>query len=339
MKHESHCTARSRLIFSPMETDLPIHDPSTLIKQGNLYWVFGTGRGCPAFSSADRVHWTLRGSVFTEPPAWIKEVVPKNTNNLLWAPDIYRARDTYYLYYSVSTFGSNVSAIGLATSRILSRTIFASTWTDQGVVVRSEARDNFNAIDPCVFSAPDGRLWLAFGSFWSGIKMIELDPASGKRIAPSSPLYSLASHPQERNNAIEAPFLHYRKGYYYLFVNWDYCCRGAQSTYNLRVGRSPRITGPYRDRDGMEMMKGGGTALVPVPAKTVPGVPPPPTEARFIGPGHAGILTEASGSGRGSIDRFSFHWEYARQPDGKGRSQMEIGSVEWGRDGWPRIHL
>jgi arabinan endo-1,5-alpha-L-arabinosidase len=303
------------------ETDLRIHDPSTIVKQGNTYWVFGTGPGIPAFSSTDRVHWTPRGRVLAEAPAWVGDAVPGNVNAFFWAPDVRRVRGRYYLYYSVSTFGSNVSAIGLATSP----TLDPARWEDQGIVVRSVARDDFNAIDPAIFPAPDGRLWLAFGSFWGGIRMIELHPATGKRLHPTSPMVPLAAHPQERNNAIEAPFLHYRDGYYYLFVNWDYCCRGAKSTYNLRVGRSRHVTGPYRDKDGVEMMRGGGTLLLGSQPDDGSGAPFDPK----VGPGHAGILTE-----RG-MDRLSFHYEYVRHREG--RSMLEIRTLRWDRDGWPRV--
>lgn len=303
------------------ETDLSLHDPSTLIKEGGVYWVFGTGRGCPCFSSTDRLHWTSRGSVFSDPPGWIKEAVPANTRNNIWAPDVRRVHGKYHLYYSVSTFGRNVSAIGLATSP----TLEAAAWTDQGLVIRSEARDDFNAIDPAIFQAPDGRLWLVFGSFWSGIKMIELHPATGKRLSPASPIYALAKHPQDKNNAIEAPFLSFREGFYYLFVNWDYCCRGSKSSYHIRVGRSEHITGPYRDKAGVEMLQGGGSLLLGSTPDTGSGAP---FDAR-VGPGHAGILSE------NGVDRFSFHYEYVR--DRGGKTMLEIRTVTWGHDGWPTV--
>ena len=305
------------------ETDLAIHDPSTLLLREHTYWVFGTGPGCPAFSSTDRVHWTPAGNVFAAPPDWIKDAVPGNTRNFLWAPDVRKIGDKYCLYYAVSTFGSNVSAIGLATSS----TLALGTWTDQGIVIRSQVRSNFNAIDPAIFQAPDGRLWLSFGSFWSGIKMIELDPATGKRIAPASPIYPLAAHPQEKNDAIEAPFLYYHKGFYYLFVNWDYCCRRSKSTYNIRVGRSLNVIGPYMDAQGTPLLKGGGTLLL---ASGSEGSAEATAKAK-IGPGHAGILDD------NGVERFSFHYEYV--PEGNGRSKLEVGTVQWTPEGWPKIIL
>ena len=111
---------------------------------------------------------------------------------------------------------------------------------DLGLVCQSQAGDGFNTIDPYVMQASDGSLWLAFGSFWTGIKLVQLDPNTGKRIASDSPMYALASH-----DSIEAACLWERGEYYYLFVNWGLCCRGTNSTYNIRVGRSAAVTGPY----------------------------------------------------------------------------------------------
>lgn len=303
------------------DTDLVIHDPSTIVKEGKTYWVFGTGHGVPAFSSEDRIRWTPRGAVLSASPAWVKDAVPGNKNNHLWAPDLRRVRGTYYLYYSVSTFGSNTSAIGLATSP----TLDPAAWVEQGVVIRSGAGDNFNAIDPAVIETPDRKLWLSFGSFWSGIKLIELDPATGKRIAPDSPIHALAANPANQHNAIEAPFIQHRKGYYYLFVNWDYCCQGKKSTYHIRVGRSKKITGPYLDRSGKDLLRGGGTLLITSKPDDGSGAP---FDAK-VGPGHAGIVSEKG------VDRFSFHYEYVR--DQGGRPMLEIRTLTWDKDGWPRL--
>lgn len=155
--------------------------------------------------------------------------------------------------------------------------------------------------------------------------MIELNPLTGMRLSPDSPIYSLAKHPQDRANSIEAPFIHFHKGYYYLFVNWDYCCRGNRSTYNIRVGRSKKITGPYLDVDGVDMLVGGGTLVVGSQPDDGSGKP----FDDKVGPGHAGILTEKG------IDRFSMFYEYVRERNG--RPTMEIGIVDWGKQGWPKV--
>ena len=112
--------------------------------------------------------------------------------------------------------------------------------------------DNYNAIDPCPFVDDDGSMWLSFGSYWSGIKS-SLDPATGKRITPGSTIYSLAG------SNIEASYLYKRGGYYYLFVNNGVCCSGVNSTYNIRVGRSTSVTGPYLNRSGQNLVSNDGT--------------------------------------------------------------------------------
>src|SRR5579862_6760051 len=231
----------------PGNRDVRVHDPSAITKGKDEYWMFYTGRGIPSYHSKDLVKWEHGPSVFTNAPAWTARAVPRNHWMYYWAPDIIHLGDRYFLYYAVSSFGRNDSAIGLATNPTLNPADPAFKWTDQGLVVQSGSNDEFNAIDPAASLDTQGRLWLAFGSFWSGIKMIQLNPDTGKRIATNSPIYSLAF-----NDSIEASYACHHNDYYYLFVNWGLCCRGTNSTYEIRVGRSPQITGPYLDRDGVD---------------------------------------------------------------------------------------
>src|SRR5262245_9523681 len=190
-------------------------DPSSIVKCKDEYWVFYTGRGVPSYRSSDLVKWERGPAVFQAAPDWIGKVVPENRNLLYWAPDIIKLGDRYLLYYSVSSFGKMTSAIGLATNSTLDPDDPSYHWTDQGFVVRTQEGDGYNAIDPSVFRDSDGSLWLTFGSYWSGIKLIQLDPKTGKRIVPESKIFSLAY-----NESIEASYLCKHGNYYYLFVNW-----------------------------------------------------------------------------------------------------------------------
>jgi arabinan endo-1,5-alpha-L-arabinosidase len=285
------------------------HDPSTILKHNDTYWTFATGHGVSSLFSRDLVTWERGPAVFPEFPDWITDVTPKQRGHF-WAPDVIFHQGRYLLYYSVSTFGQRTSAIALAISPSLDPNEPGYSWKDHGIVIQTTNDDNYNAIDPCVVQAEDGRLWLAFGSFWSGIKLMELDPQSGKRIAPDSPIYSLAY-----KNEIEAPAIYRHEGYYYLFVNWGRCCRGLNSTYNIRVGRSREITGPYLDQEGVDLAKGGGSLLLE-------------SEGRFIGPGHAGILME------GGRYLMSFHFYDGEE---NGRPKLAIRPLTWGDGGWPRI--
>jgi arabinan endo-1,5-alpha-L-arabinosidase len=288
------------------------HDPSTIVKCQDDYWVFYTGPGVPAYHSKDLVKWEPGPSVFTNAPAWVAEAVPANHRMYYWAPDIIHLGDRYLLYYSVSSFGKNRSAIGLATNATLDPGDPQFHWSDQGIVVQSTNTDNFNTIDPAVVRDADNNLWLAFGSFWGGIKMVQLDPNTGKRIATNSPLYALAC-----NESIEASYVYRHDSHYYLFVNWGRCCRGTNSTYEIRMGRSKKVTGPYLDQAGTDLMAGGGTLLLG-------------TAGPFIGPGHAGIVSE------GDTDWLSCHFYDGTR---HGLPTLAILRLRWDINGWPEVEV
>lgn len=288
---------------------LRVHDPSTIVRDGDRYWLFATGPGVASRHSKDLIHWEPGPPVFAEPPAWVTDVVP-NHRGYFWAPDILRAGDRWLLYYSISAFGKQTSAIALASNPTLDPADPNYRWTDHGIVVRTDETSDHNAIDPGLVRGDDGSLWMTYGSFWSGIKLVQLDPNTGLRIAPDSPIHSLANKEQ-----IEAAAIHKHDDFYYLFVNWGWCCRGLNSTYEIRVGRSREIIGPYLDRDGTDLLAGGGSPLLAA-------------EGRFIGPGHPGIFEDA-----GRI-LLSYHFYDA---EANGRPRLAIRPLEWTPDGWPRL--
>jgi len=285
-------------------------DPSSIVKCKDEYWVFYTGRGVPSYHSKDLVHWERGPAVFTTAPDWIAKIVPENRNLSCWAPDIIQLGDRYLLYYSVSTMGKMTSAIGLATNPTLDPNDPAFHWTDQGVVVRTQDGAGHNAIDPSVFHDNDGSLWLTYGSYWSGIKLVQLDPQSGQRLAPDSKLFPLAY-----NESIEASYLCRHDDYYYLFVNWGSCCQGPKSTYNIRIGRSKTITGPYLDKAGVDLLHNGGSVFLPT------------ANGPLIGPGHAGTLNALGTSW------FTSDFEGDLRMDGK--ATLAIMPLRWNADGWP----
>ncbi|HKW29669.1 MAG TPA: arabinan endo-1,5-alpha-L-arabinosidase [Verrucomicrobiae bacterium] len=291
--------------------DVRVHDPSAITKCKDEYWVFFTGRGIPSYHSMDMIKWEHGPAVFTNAPAWTAKAVPRNHWIYYWAPNIIRLGDRYLLYYAVSSFGRNDSAIGLATNPTLDPADPGFKWSDQGLVVQSTSKDDFNAIDPAASLDAQGRLWLAFGSFWSGIKLVQLDPGTGKRITPNSPMYSLAF-----NDSIEASYIYHHRGFYYLFVNWGLCCRGTNSTYEIRVGRSRQITGPYLDKGGADLVTGGGSSFLS-------------THAPFIGPGQSGVFSE------NGVDWFSCHFYNGLD---HGQSMLAILPLGWDTNGWPEIN-
>jgi arabinan endo-1,5-alpha-L-arabinosidase len=223
----------------------------------------------------------------------------------LWAPDLSYRNGQYFLYYSASTFGSNRSAIFLATSASGN----SGTWTNHGLVIESRTSDNFNAIDPDLVVDDQGRWWLSFGSFWSGIKMVALNPSTGKR--SDGTIHSIAGR---GGGAIEAPNIVKRGSYYYLFVSFDRCCQGASSTYRVMVGRSTSVTGPYTARNGVAMNSGGGTEILA-------------GQGSVHGPGHQDVLADADS------DILIYHY-YADN----GASLLGINLLAYDSAGWPYLH-
>ena len=291
-----------------------VHDPSTIVQCNDEYWFFYTGSGVRSYRSRDLRQWEPGPPVFDKAPQWAQRFGLRGER--LWAPDIVRAADgRYFLYYSASSWGKNVSAIGLAINATLDPRDLNYRWVDQGPVIESERTDDYNAIDPALTFDADGKLWLSFGSFWSGIKLVQLDATTGKPIAPDAKPIALANQKE-----IEAPFIHRRRDEkggdtYYLFVNFGLCCRGVKSTYNIRVGRSARITGPYLDKDGKDLREGGGTLLLG-------------SAGSMIGPGHAGIVSD------GKREWLSFHFYDAEQ---RGRATLALRAITWDEDGWPVV--
>ncbi len=296
----------------PVLGDYWAHDPSTIAKSGDRYYVYRTAQGIMAKYSTDLRNWTYGGQVFPAGtiPSWTSNAVPK-FDGTIWAPDIVQvAPNRYFLYYSVSSWGSQVSAIGLATNSTLNPSAPGYAWVDQGPVIQSAVGSPYNCIDPSVFQDANGTLWMTFGSYWDGIHLIQLDPTTGHRIAPNSPVTRLAD-----NSSIEASCLFKRGSFYYLFVNWGSCCSGIDSTYNIRVGRSTAITGPYRDRSGVSLVNGGGDLFLE-------------STGRFVGPGHAGIFVE------GATNWFAYHYY---DGNNNGTAALGLARLNWTADGWPAL--
>lgn len=257
----------------------PIHDPALVIDDDGTWYVYSTGLlarenggTIQIWSSHDEgTTWEYAGTVWDRIPAWIDDhfsggTLPEN----LWAPEIYENDGTYYLYYSASRFGGNNSLTALATNTTLDPEDPDYEWVDQGVVVESPVTGldpsnpgkTFNAIDAGIVEDADGNPYMSIGSFWYGIFLVPLEWPTGK---PVEDWQSRTVNIADRflpGNPIEAPYIMHRDGYYYLFTSFDFCCRGADSTYKIAVGRSESVTGPYLDKDGRDMLGGGGSILM-----------------------------------------------------------------------------
>ena len=298
-----------------------LHDPGTMIKSGSSYFIYGDGQGISGITSTDLRNWSSTAAIFPGgPPAWTSNSVPGFTG-YFWAPDNAYFNGRYNVYYACSQWGTINSAIGLVTSPSLTSPV----WTDQGKVIQSNPAGStnattdlttYNCIDPSVLVDTNGTVWLSFGSYSDGILVMQLDPVTGKRIAPNSTITKVASSSTSFfSNTEEASFLYQRGGFYYLFVNFGGCCSGVDSTYNIRVGRSASVTGPYLDKNGVSMIGGGGTMVLE-------------STARFIGPGHAGILND------NGTNWFTYHYYDAKN---NGMATVGMNRLYWTPDDWPAV--
>jgi arabinan endo-1,5-alpha-L-arabinosidase len=298
-----------------LKGDLRAPDPAIIRdRRHGGYYVFSTGDPTIAGGtvqirhSSDLQTWTYAGNVFTAIPPWIVQAIPGVQN--LWAPDIHEHDGVYYLYYAASTFGSNQSLIALATNTTLDPTDPAYAWVDQGLVTSSSPANDFNAIDPNLINDESANTpWLAFGSFFSGVRMLQLEWPSGK-LAPGQGTPLRLADRFVPPNALEAPFIHAHGGWFYLFVSFDFCCQGTNSTYKIAVGRSRTPNGPYFDRLGTPMEHGGGTVILS-------------ENATMFGPGGQSI--------DGDIMAYHFY-------DGTvgGDIRLGIRPIFW-IDGWPVV--
>lgn len=317
--------------FDPEHPD--VHDPVMARGEDGCYYIFSTGMGIGVLSSPDMKTWQFAPSVLNPIPQWATDSI-RGYRGHTWAPDISKQGDTWYLYYSCSTFGKNGSAIGLATNKTLDPQSPLFRWEDQGcVIVSHQHQDAYNCIDPNLIVDEKGTPWLTFGSFWDGIQIVRLKkdfktldgkPKTiarriGKKVTLAE-IDNIEHYTIEGNdtieageNAVEAPFIIKHGKYYYLFVSFDYCCRGERSTYRTVVGRSKRVTGPYLDKQGQPMERGGGDTLIG-------------PNADFFGAGH------------NSAYQFDGQWYFlchAYEKAQNGQAKIFLRKMHFDSEGWP----
>jgi arabinan endo-1,5-alpha-L-arabinosidase len=269
-----------------------IHDPSTIMLCDGKYYTFGTGGG--GLISDDG--WIWHGGA-VRPGGGV-------------APDVIHIGDRYYMTYAKGgggLAGGHASNVYVMWTKTLDPQSPDFGFKDETVVASSDGVEDCDAIDSAFLLDPtDGRLWLTYGTYFGFIRIVELDPKTGKRIPGNQPV----------NIAIdcEATAMLYRDGWYYLLGTHGTCCDGPNSTYNIRVGRSRKVTGPYLDNMGIPMLQGGGKLVVAA-------------SGHLVGPGHFGLLDLGDG-----VQKFSCHYE--ADLDKSGRSVLSIRPLLW-KDGWP----
>lgn len=311
-----------------------VHDP-VMAEEDGTYYLFSTGHNIQLMTSQDRTNWQYhRGGVLKDIPQWTQDSVPGFTNHI-WAPDVIRWHGRWWMMYSCSTFGKNTSAIGLLSSPTLAH----AQWKDEGCVVSSHGKKShrpftdYNAIDPNIIIDGQDTPWLTFGSFWDGIQLVRLD--STMHIQKGCTPKTIARRYGEKRtdlknptskyagtNAIEAPFIYKRNGWYYLFVSWDYCCRGEKSSYKVVVGRSRDIEGPYLDMEGKDMAKGGGTLVIEGDKK------------EFEAVGHCSVYDVIQEGSDLTVTLFLCHGYSIKL---EGHAILVQREITWSQEGWPLL--
>ena len=268
-----------------------IHDPSTIVECDGKYYTFGTGGG--GLISEDG--WVWKGGA----------VRPGRGA----APDAIKIGNRYLVAYSSTGGGSANGHVGTVLT-MWNKTLDPSSpefkFTEPIVVAESNGHEDCDAIDAGLMMGPDGRLWLTYGTYFGYIRIVELDPNTGLRVDGNEPVDIAIS--------CEASVPIYHDGWYYLLATHGTCCDGANSTYNIIVGRSKSPTGPYYDNVGRDMTQGGGKLVLA-------------SEPRRIGAGHFGRYFIEDG-----VEKMSFHFE--ADLDMSGRSTLGIRPLLW-RNGWP----
>ena len=276
-----------------------------IVKYNDTYYMYIMAPHISIKTSKDLINWNSIGTVFPGgDPSWFTKEVPGYG---IWAPGVYTINGKYYLYYCISTNGSQNSAIGVAENTTLDPNSPDYNWADKGIVIRSNTGDDYNCIDPNIFTEDNGDVWLTFGSYWNGIYQRQINPETGLLLGDNTETYHIAKR-GAANSAIEAPYLIKRNDYYYLFVAYN----KMDKTYQNRVGRSTSVHGPFYDRSGKEMLEGGATQVTK-------GL------SELFMPGHASVFLDDDG-------KYYFVSEYFRTDS---PSIMLIGTLLWDDEDWP----
>ncbi len=301
-----------------------IHDPA-IAKQDGTYYVYSSSALASFYTSPDLRTWTKAGTVFDALPQWIQEELP-NPNHI-GSPDIAWYDGKWVMYYQSHIAPGCNAAMGVATNVTLDPNDPEYKWDDHGLVLRSVplfenidiicGQDEvlFDAIDPHLFVDPtDNRPWLVFGSTLGGIFLVEIDPKTFRPTQHPRNFVLLASRPLiQLDPIIEGAYMIHRNGWYYLFFSHNRCCQGPDTKYNILVGRSRTLAGPYFDKDGVALLDEGGTLLIE-------------REGRVIGTGHTDVYSEAGYD-------YLVHHGYDSTLDYD--SILNVRRLDWGDDGWP----
>ncbi|HEY3780103.1 MAG TPA: arabinan endo-1,5-alpha-L-arabinosidase [Fimbriimonadaceae bacterium] len=305
------------------ENGFDVHDPAIIDFNGHYICFSTSGNGFGVIrTSNDLIHWKVHGPIIRETPEWLRKAIPQHHS--IWAPEARRfGADGLRVYYCASrAFGHNTSYIGVAQCDKFDPDNPTEGWHDLGLVISSdEQHDNFNAIDPSTVLDRSGRLWMYFGSYWSGLYVVELDPQTGKLKNPDNPRKVLiARNTEDKANGLEAPSSLYKDGFYYLFVSYGLAAAGVRSTYHIVVGRSATPDGPFTDSTGKGMVDGGHEDFLN-------------SSYPMFGPG--GQTPFQDSKGRWLIALHYYNGTRVWYGHVWGKPTLQVREILWGQDGWP----
>ncbi|MBE5922222.1 MAG: hypothetical protein E7269_05665, partial [Lachnospiraceae bacterium] len=307
-----------------------VHDP-VILKSGKTYYMYSTGIigwGVELRTSTDLVNWTYVSDFAASHDDELKvSAVMSATNNAtsnIWAPEVIQVGNEYWMYYSCSAGGTQNSCIALAKA-----TNPAGPFTYAGIVLQTYIGMSswMNGIDASIEYDQSGNMWMSYGSFFGGIRVVQLNSSTGFLKTSGDEGTLIASRPSSIDSgAVEAPVIRYHDGYYYLFVSYDNLFgpeRGGGGSYHVRVGRSKTINGTYVDQDGVSMINAGETTGYKLTANYKFN-----NGTGWWAVGHCDIYEEN--------DKW-IYVSHARVNGNEGAPYSFIHQMTWNEDGWPVI--
>ena len=330
------------------EAEWVVHDPSEIVEIDGMLMIANSGKGQEDGYNCGLETWYIFPNetsfspgqcLLSEKPAWVSQFVSSN-RGAYWAPGFLDARTMYYTVPVGNAMGnpdSNESCIGMIKATGTAPNL---VWTDHGSPILCQPLGEANtdqpeppALDPATITDDDGRTYLIYGG--AHIWMTEVNSTTGEHLTgedwdngASGTFVHLANGPldpeAEEDTWTEAAYIHKQGDFYYLFVNWFRCCGGPESTYEIYVGRSTTIDGPYVDANGVSMLEGGGTLVMD-------------RTSGYIGPGHPSIFIH------GDTQVFTHHFypdggdEEEPWSDGIAWAFIQANTLTWSEEGWPVV--
>lgn len=322
-----------------LHININVHSPSMIEENGRFY-MFHSGRGIANWVSRDRINWIRLNPIFESVPEWTKDALPGFKNDIR-SPNISVHNSTYYLYYTVSSYSSTTSAIGLVTNETLAYGDPEYEWIDHGIVIQAGPRNKIRDVSSTTLTFDENRNpWLVISSNKTEIYLVGLeDDLKTVKVTPEKNKWPIIAsqgsatlkydcednHPISteileqpvENGAIESPLLLRKKNYYYLLITSGRNCNDNITLQKIVVGRSQDITGPYLDKEGENMVHGGGSLVIE-------------GDENYAGIGHQSAYT-FNGTDYLVAHGYDLNDEF--------RAKLIILEMTWDENDWPVVNL